>query len=1159
MPDTIQFGPLRSTQEFVREEAARQGVNPDLAAAVAKQESGYRQGAVSPKGAIGVMQLMPSTAKDLGVNPRIEAENVRGGVEYLRELLGRYHGDMAKALAAYNAGMGRVDSGRPLPQETRQYVAAITGKTGAQPGLQGGIEFGPLRDIGAEGEPAEPRRSPLAKEEKPGFFTRSLIETTTGKSATDLLPTLQTFLPKSMRGQYAVDLADEVSKAGPEMVDFLTSPMGLGLVTAHLFPATAPFAAAADVVLGGKMALQSIPSVIDAAGNIRDPRKVGRAIVDLFGAYAGLKGGSRLAGAMRKVPAEVRAGKPLVRAVANAYRDTAPPPQMPRGADLRARLEAAAPEGRAAIIAELEQPTSLLGKVEQKLYRTPVVRGFVNVLAPRLKKPALGELGQSMVDDYAGFINKEENRARRVADKIRRTVPEEDQNIRRLGYAMEGDLPEAELSPQAREVLREMRELNRERDTMLREAYGDDIGLRDPETYIRHYWDFSDPASPAAKYGIATRMMKDQALRERTAGNLKRGIEGFVDDDGNFIQLRPKYENVADVVYRRHVEGARTIANQRFANTLRDFGLIVDPTRANMRSLGWNQAREAPALMRAVYSGETPRGDTIMRPKAPLVHPDIEMAVKAIFDEPARGLTYNIANQLRSFSKQLAVGFSLFHHNALSEVSQAEALAGGGAGAAGRFAKALAWPLDPEFQRGVRNSIWEIRGKVAPEAPPDVRLRREVVEPWLADNLSMKSAESEAAAIRAAMDLWKDKGPLFKTLGLPIRALGKTQYVFNRALFDYYLPGQMLHTAEALLARESGRLGPHATPAQVSGLRREIADHVNRAYGADNLQRLLLTPKAQQALAFTFFAPLWTLSNLRVLAKGYETTTGARITNRYVAGAALTYFLTAELANYAISDWYAKHSPTGGEYWDEESKGWKRGGHWTWQNPGAPVKVGGKYVPGLTDNAANIYFGQNPDGSARYIRLGKAYREPFLWMTHTLETLGSKLSLPLRQAIVQLTKHDPGTGFPAIDSEKSDEQQNKQRVGEFIEMFAPFSGREWTQRALRAWDSKVFPEPGTTSQWFGLPARKGASVYGSVADLREALESDRLDLAIQIARNAQLNKIDPQRLIRELSKRKWKEARTAFGLPKTGRPPVAEEGTPSTSAIEFGPLRPPEE
>ena len=96
--------------------------------AVIRQESGYDPFAVSVKGAKGLMQLMPETARQLGVKDVFDpAENVRGGVELLRELIDRYDGDRRLALAAYNAGEGAVEryGGVPPYPETRDYVSRI--------------------------------------------------------------------------------------------------------------------------------------------------------------------------------------------------------------------------------------------------------------------------------------------------------------------------------------------------------------------------------------------------------------------------------------------------------------------------------------------------------------------------------------------------------------------------------------------------------------------------------------------------------------------------------------------------------------------------------------------------------------------------------------------------------------------------------------------------------------------------------------------------------------------------------------------------------------------------------------------------------------------------------------------------------------------------
>ncbi len=113
---------------YVTEAATKYGVDPVLVRAVAWQESRFRGSAVSPKGAIGMMQLMPGTASWLGVNPHDPRDNIFGGVAYLSTLLDRFGGDVRLALAAYNAGPEAVARHRGIPpyRETQNYVKAIS-------------------------------------------------------------------------------------------------------------------------------------------------------------------------------------------------------------------------------------------------------------------------------------------------------------------------------------------------------------------------------------------------------------------------------------------------------------------------------------------------------------------------------------------------------------------------------------------------------------------------------------------------------------------------------------------------------------------------------------------------------------------------------------------------------------------------------------------------------------------------------------------------------------------------------------------------------------------------------------------------------------------------------------------------------------------------
>lgn len=120
--------PVADLNQVVNDASDRYRLDPDLVTSVIKAESAFNARAVSPKGARGLMQLMPGTASQLGVPNAFDPQaNVEGGTKYLRELLERYNFDLVKALAAYNAGPEKVEGfgGVPPYYETRAYVARI--------------------------------------------------------------------------------------------------------------------------------------------------------------------------------------------------------------------------------------------------------------------------------------------------------------------------------------------------------------------------------------------------------------------------------------------------------------------------------------------------------------------------------------------------------------------------------------------------------------------------------------------------------------------------------------------------------------------------------------------------------------------------------------------------------------------------------------------------------------------------------------------------------------------------------------------------------------------------------------------------------------------------------------------------------------------------
>lgn len=126
----------KAFEGMIKNASVRHQVPEELVKAVIKVESNFNPQATSHMGAMGLMQLMPGTARDLGVSrPYDPADNINGGTKYLRELLDRYEGNVPKAVAAYNCGPGNVEKGR-LPQETRSYLKLVSQHYGGSQNLR---------------------------------------------------------------------------------------------------------------------------------------------------------------------------------------------------------------------------------------------------------------------------------------------------------------------------------------------------------------------------------------------------------------------------------------------------------------------------------------------------------------------------------------------------------------------------------------------------------------------------------------------------------------------------------------------------------------------------------------------------------------------------------------------------------------------------------------------------------------------------------------------------------------------------------------------------------------------------------------------------------------------------------------------------------------
>jgi soluble lytic murein transglycosylase-like protein len=166
--------------EAVKAASGTYKLDPDLVTSVIRAESGFNVRAVSPKGAQGLMQLMPQTASQLGVRNAFDPQaNVEAGTRYLRELLERYDFDLVKALAAYNAGPQRIDQygGVPPYFETKAYVARIVRDFNKKK-----LAAGTVTNKPAANQPTAVPTHPLAKKTPAPTVTKALPKSTTTPS-----------------------------------------------------------------------------------------------------------------------------------------------------------------------------------------------------------------------------------------------------------------------------------------------------------------------------------------------------------------------------------------------------------------------------------------------------------------------------------------------------------------------------------------------------------------------------------------------------------------------------------------------------------------------------------------------------------------------------------------------------------------------------------------------------------------------------------------------------------------------------------------------------------------------------------------------------------------------------------------------------------------
>ena len=994
--------------------------------------------------------------------------------------------------------------------------------TPAQPKSQGGLNFNfwnqrqqaqkPLTQTAEPQDTGRFRPGEGLGEKALDVVTQSAFRTAFGWDAQRVYNKLIDHLPKSWTSTETGRFFGELAKGGPEVMDALTSPLGVGIAVLHIAPKTRPIAVGIDTLLSLYQAGRTGLSWEQEAQQ-PTPEHLAAAIKDTLYTYgivkgkrAALKAGLGYVSSERAAQAESNLAK--LKELAPVKGDTKKV--------TKAKLNAQRAE-----LSRIATPANKLDQALHTIYSTPGVRAMAAFLD--LPKPAGMDMGQLMIRERNSMVRSEEWRLRRLMWQLRRNVPAEDRDVQKLGYVIQGDATpdEVGLSQAARDMLPTLRQFSQDASDVYKKVYGPDLMLQDPSTYLAQIW---TPESIGKVTAGVTRKyagrltLKDRFLKQRSIESYKEGIEEW--------GAEPQFRDVADIIEARHRLGYTAASNFRMARGGFDIGAFVSEAQARRNPYYANWPKlDSDVLKRASYAGKSKgkKPATLLRIEPIRVHPDLWMPTRAIFgkgEESFEGtgkLTpFGMLEKAGSLTKSGVLMASFFHAWNLSWQQQAVQL-GTAVDLArqGRIGESLAdlgraatswFFFDRNFHKGLRTGIWEAFGGRAGDrnAPTMLRVDPEIAYPWLMAHANMAgTTDRQTALINWLKGLDVKKGnPMLRGVKYIGKFYGNLAQVYDKAIFDYYMPASQLAGMESIYADEIGKI-PNATPEQAHFLRTQIAAHANRVYGTESLEEMLASPRTRQWMNRLLLAPQWTLSNIRVFSSGYESEIQRRLKDQYVVGAALAFFIGTNLMNRLTTSWYDKD--------DKGNHTWK--GRWTWENPGLPMQVmtpfGQRENETLSEHAVDVFVGKNEDGSDRYFRPFGAFRDVFKWLYDPRQTLQNKAA-PVPK--IALGLGGAGIGYVAGERGATAGEKTVDALFSALQEVTPIS-IEAQVRTIEHWMIPEAVPESYTGQFLNLPTVKGVTLTRAVEAYTEAMRRGKPHLAELILKVATRNGLKPSSIV----------------------------------------------
>jgi len=517
----------------------------------------------------------------------------------------------------------------------------------------------------------------------------------------------------------------------------------------------------------------------------------------------------------------------------------------------------------------------------------------------------------------------------------------------------------------------------------------------------------------------------------------------------------PKHRNIDDLVRAYDAVATRVGANNVFAREIKDSGLLMSAKKAPE---GWKTYNH-PALNRVVATKR--KGKILLKEFGAKVHPDIHADLEAVFGKQLDNKVINGLNRINAVAKNFNFMASLFHPTSLTESSIAIGnekqvipnLIKSLRGASGSGRKAVFENI-PLTKDGVKHGL---------QVGAVIDVQRNLVEQTLAN------AENNLSNIHHML------GKSFAPLPKSIRAM-------NHWLWDYKQPLDKLTAYGNNVPRMLKRF-PNLPASEV---KEEVAQFVNDTFGGQIWELLGKSPQWKQFSHFLLLSPDWTVSTIRQAlspfgvgaVRGATRAVREELGKEFWSRAALYFIGGANLINHA------------------NTKAQTGEGRFIFEN-----------TPGKKDK---LFLGFDDEGKEQYIRFGKQFREMFEWVNNPARTLGNKTSPVVRQAVVQMTGHQPSGYRTPVASARTRGAAIGTRAAELGKMFLPYSVNS-LRRAGGNPVALAFPISG------GLNKRR-AKLF-----LVEALRSGNQDRIKEVLAGMKRNNLDIEKILKSAKRKVAKD------------------------------------